>query len=117
MENNINKYYKNRKINMLLMFVSIAWLVVCVTLFALALLDGEIKGIAANGIFIGMLIVFLGIIIVIRVKLEKAIKSEIDTLLEQVEWLSNQNEELNRIFEPMLEKPQSHKKRGRPRKK
>ena len=117
MENNINKYYKNRKINMLLMFVSIALFIICVTLFTLALLDNETKGIAANGIFIGMLIVFLGIIIVLRVKLEKAIKSEIDTLLEQVEWLNSQNEELNRLFEPMLERPQPQKKRGRPRKK
>ena len=117
MENKINKYYKSRRINMLVMFVSIAMLVVCVTLFTLALLDGEIKGIAANGIFIGMLIVFLGVIIVLRVKLEKLIKCEIDSLLEQVEWLNEQNEELNRIFEPTIEIPQPQKKRGRPRKK
>ena len=117
MENKINKYYKSRRINMLVMFVSIAMLVVCVTLFTLALLDGEIKGIAANGIFIGMLIVFLGVIIVLRVKLEKLIKCEIDSLLEQVEWLNEQNEELNRIFEPTIEIPQPQKKSGRPRKK
>ena len=117
MENNIKKYYKSRRINMLMMFASIALLIVCVTLFALSLLDSEIKGIAANGIFIGMLIVFLGVIIVLRVKLEKAIRCEIDSLLEQVEWLNEQNEELNRIFEPVIESPKPQKKRSQSRKK
>ena len=97
----LEEIYKDKKRNAILLMIDIPVFALDVAMFVISIVRGEIRGIALNGVFVGMLAFIIIGLVITQIAINKAYKEEqakieLETFLESQKILMSAFEQIDK---------------------